>query len=92
MKAAADRDFDLVVDQVVDHLRSRRGLVQGQLDQLPALRDVEFGNGVAVDEEYHLAARRRRRGKQGDHGSRQQPGAGEPGARSSPAVVAPGSR
>ena len=54
LKRLSTRDLQLLVDQLVDDLLARRGLVGGQLSELGALLDVERRDRVAVDDDDDL--------------------------------------
>ena len=77
-KRLAFLDLQLLVDQFVQHLLARRGLLAGNLHQLRALLDIERGDRVAVDDDDDLLRRcgGHRSRRQDDEGRRQhQPAA-----------------
>ena len=58
--ALGELDFELVVDQLVEHFLPRRRLLRGKLDQPRALCDVDCRDRLAADKRDDLGVRGRR--------------------------------
>src|SRR3954452_15984210 len=48
--ALAELDLEFIVDQLVEHFLTRRRFLRGKLDQARAVRDIQRGDRIAVDQ------------------------------------------